>query len=137
MQTHYERLGGEATLRQLTRRFYEIMDELPESYGIRKLHAENLANSEQKLFEFLSGWMGGPQPYIEKYGHPMLRRRHLNFKIGREERDQWLMCMKLALAEVVADAALREALNGAFFRLADHMRNQPARAANPGESIAA
>ncbi len=137
MQTHYERLGGEAVLRQLTRRFYEIMDELPESYGIRKMHAEDLANSEQKLFEFLSGWMGGPQRYIEKYGHPMLRRRHLNLRIGHEERDQWLMCMKLALEEVVADAALREALNAAFFKVADHMRNQPALAANPGESIAA
>ena len=122
--TPYQRIGGEAVLKQLTRRFYEIMDELPETYGIRKLHAEDLAGSAQKLFEFLSGWMGGPQLFIEKHGHPMLRRRHLPFRIGRDERDQWLLCMKLALEEVVDDAPLRNALYGAFARLADHMRNQ-------------
>lgn len=137
MQTHYERIGGDATLRALTRRFYEIMDELPEAYGIRKLHGEDLGNSEQKLFEFLSGWMGGPQRYVEKYGHPMLRRRHLPFAIGRAERDQWLLCMKQALDEVVADPALRAELYAAFFKVADHMRNQDERPAHPGESVAA
>jgi hemoglobin len=123
--SHYQRIGGEAALKQLTRRFYEHMDELPETYGIRKLHAEDLSGSAQKLFEFLSGWMGGPQLYIEKYGHPMLRRRHLPFKIGRDERDQWLLCMKLALEDVVDDAALRSELYAAIFKVADHMRNQP------------
>jgi hemoglobin len=123
--TPYQRIGGEAVLRHLTRRFYEIMDELPETYGIRKIHAEDLTESGQKLFEFLSGWLGGPQLFIDKHGHPMLRRRHFAFRIGRDERDQWLLCMKLALGEVVADAPLRDELYGALARLADHMRNQP------------
>jgi hemoglobin len=126
MQTlsHYQRIGGEAVLKQLTRRFYEIMDELPETYALRKMHGEDLSGSADKLFEFLSGWLGGPQLFIEKYGHPMLRRRHLSFKVGNEERDQWLLCMKLALEEVVADATLRSELYGAISNLADHMRNQ-------------
>jgi hemoglobin len=123
--SHYQRIGGEAVLKQLTRRFYEIMDELPETYAIRKLHAAELSDSAQKLFEFLSGWMGGPQLFIEKYGHPMLRRRHLHFRIGRDERDQWLLCMKLALEDVVDDATLRDELYDAIFKVADHMRNQP------------
>jgi hemoglobin len=135
--THYQRIGGEAAVKQLTRRFYEIMDELPESYGIRKMHAEDLSNSGQKLFEFLSGWMGGPQLFIEKYGHPMLRRRHLNFRIGNAERDQWLMCMKLALEEVVADTALRCELYAAIVKLADHMRNRPEHPADRSEATAA
>lgn len=122
--THYQRIGGEAALRQLTRRFYAIMDELPETYSLRKMHAEDLSGSANKLFEFLSGWMGGPQLFIEKYGHPMLRQRHLPFKVGRDERDQWLLCMKLALEETVADATLRCELYDAFVKVADHMRNQ-------------
>lgn len=113
-------------MRELVHRFYQIMDELPESYGIRKMHAEDLKNSEDKLFKFLSGWMGGPQLYIEEYGHPMLRRRHLPFAIGNAERDQWMMCMNKALQEVVEDDTVRKELATAFTGVADHMRNQPA-----------
>lgn len=125
MQTHYQRIGGDAQVRALVDRFYQLMDELPEAWEIRKLHPADLASSRQKLYEFLSGWMGGPPLYTEKYGHPMLRRRHLPFPIGQRERDQWLMCMRQALDEVVADARLREELYNAFVRVADHMRNQP------------
>jgi len=123
-QTHYERIGGESAIRALVKRFYQIMDELPETYGIRKLHAEDLSGSEQKLFEFLTGWMGGPQLYVDKYGHPMLRRRHLPFDIGDTERDQWMQCMRQALDETVPDIALREELFAAFQKVADHMRNR-------------
>lgn len=124
MQTHYERIGGENKVRQLVDRFYDHMDELPEAWGIRKLHAESLDNSREKLFEFLSGWMGGPQLYVEKHGHPMLRRRHLPFPIDNTARDQWMHCMQLALEEVVENARLRQELYQAFLKVADHMRNQ-------------
>lgn len=123
-QTHFERIGGQDTIQRLVDTFYAHMDELPEAYGIRKMHAEDLAGSRQKLFEFLNGWMGGPQLYTEKYGHPMLRRRHLPFTIGDQERDQWLMCMKLALDEVVDAEPLRQELYAAFVKVADHMRNR-------------
>jgi hemoglobin len=123
-QTHYERIGGEAKVRELVSRFYDHMDELPETYGIRKLHAEDLSGSRQKLYDFLTGWMGGPQLYVEKHGHPMLRRRHLPFAIGDSERDQWMHCMQLALDEVVTDEKLRRELYQAFMKVADHMRNQ-------------
>ena len=122
--SHYERIGGAKPVRVLVKRFYQIMDELPETYGIRKMHAEDLRSAEEKLFKFLSGWMGGPQLFIEEYGHPMLRRRHLPFAIGKSERDQWLMCMDKALHDVVRDAALREELLTAFIKVAEHMRNQ-------------
>jgi hemoglobin len=122
--SHYDRLGGAEKVRALVHRFYQIMDELPESYGIRKMHAENLQNSEDKLFKFLSGWMDGPQLYIQEYGHPMLRRRHLPFSIGTAERDQWMLCMNKALLEIVKDENLRNELSKAFMAVADHMRNQ-------------
>ncbi len=125
METHYQRIGGEAKVRALVERFYQIMDELPEAYGIRKLHGRDLGPSRQKLFDFLSGWMGGPQLYVQKNGPVMLRRRHLPFSIGDAERDQWVMCMRMALAEVVDDARLRGELEAAFAKVADHMRNRP------------
>jgi hemoglobin len=68
--------------------------------------------------------MGGPQLYVQEYGHPMLRRRHLPFPISESERDQWLMCMDMALTEVVEDAALRAELSAAFAKVGDHMRNK-------------
>lgn len=122
--THYQRIGGEAGVRRLVQRFYELMDEWPEAHGIRKLHPANLKTSEDKLFMFLSGWMGGPQLFIEKFGHPRLRQRHLPFAIGEAERDQWMMCMNQALEETVVDAALREELKAAFHKVADFMRNR-------------
>ena len=122
--SHYQRIGGEAKVRELVRRFYELMDALPEAYGIRKLHAADLQSANDKLFMFLSGWLGGPQLFVEAFGHPMLRRRHLPFAIGDVERDQWMLCMNQALDEVIEDAALRAALSEAFSKVADHMRNR-------------
>jgi hemoglobin len=122
--TPYEMLGGEAGVRRLTRRFYELMDTLPEAWSIRRLHPEHLGGSEQKLFEYLSGWLGGPNLYVEQYGHPRLRARHLPFPIASRERDEWMLCMGQACQEVIQDAALRERLLEALAGLADHMRNR-------------
>lgn len=122
--THYQRIGGEEKVRALVDRFYELMDTLPEAYGIRKMHTEDLKDINEKLFQFLSGWMGGPQLYVEQHGHPMLRRRHLPFPIGDTERDQWMLCMNQALEDVVEDEALRRELSDAFAKVADHMRNR-------------
>ncbi|HLP97301.1 MAG TPA: group II truncated hemoglobin [Sideroxyarcus sp.] len=121
---HYQRIGGEAKVRELVQRFYELMDELPEAHRIRKMHHISLKNSEDKLFMFLSGWMGGPQLFVEKFGHPRLRQRHMPFSIGDEERDQWMLCMNQALDEVVEDEALRNELKAAFVKVADFMRNR-------------
>ncbi len=121
---HYERIGGEAVIRALVERFYELMDSLPESQDIRAMHARDLRASKEKLFMFLSGWLGGPQLYVEKYGHPRLRQRHMPFTIGDSERDQWMMCMRQAMEEVGIPAELRKELEAAFFKTADFMRNK-------------
>lgn len=122
--TPYLQIGGEAAVRALVRRFYQLMDELPETWGIRKMHAEDLSGSEEKLFLFLTGWLGGPDLYVERYGPPFLRARHLPFSIGASERDQWMTCMSQALDEIVTEEALRTRLHESFANLANHMRNR-------------
>lgn len=124
METHFQRIGGEETIRRLVDRFYDLMDEEPDYYGIRKLHARDLAEARDKLFMFLSGWTGGPQLYMEKFGHPRLRQRHLPFAIGEAERDQWMACMARAMDEVGLDEKLRQELTAAFWKTADFMRNE-------------
>ncbi|TWT54873.1 hypothetical protein Pla22_25270 [Rubripirellula amarantea] len=122
--TTYTRLGGEARVRQLVDRFYDLMSELPEAATIRKMHADDLTESRDKLFKFLSGFWGGPSLYVQQYGHPMLRARHLKFPIGESERDQWLMCMNQAVDDLVEDSQLAAQLKQRFLLTADHMRNK-------------
>lgn len=122
--TIYEQIGGEENIRRLVDRFYDLMDALPEAAGIRRLHPEDLSQSREKLYLFLVGWTGGPPLYVQKYGHPRLRARHLPFPIGEAERDQWLLCMNQALDEVVEKALLKQQISLAFGQLADFMRNK-------------
>lgn len=123
-ETPYELLGGERRLRELVERFYYGMDTLPEAREIRRMHPDDLSISIEKLFMFLSGWLGGPSLYIEQYGHPRLRARHLPVSIGKPERDQWLMCMERAMDRLEVEGKLRQQLSAAFERTADHMRNR-------------
>lgn len=122
--TPYEMLGGEAGVRRLVTCFYALMDEAPEFHGIRKLHPADLASSTDKLFMYLSGWLGGPSLYIERFGHPRLRARHLPFPIGESERDQWMACMSQAMDETDVPEPLRAKLREALAGVADWMRNQ-------------
>ena len=119
----YTRLGGAPAIRALVTRFYALMDELPEAYTVRNLHPESLAGSADSLFKYLSGWFGGPPLYIRERGHPRLRMRHAPYAIGAVERDEWMLCMRQALAEQVADPALRNAVARAFTGMAEHMVN--------------
>ncbi|MBK8578765.1 MAG: group II truncated hemoglobin [Candidatus Accumulibacter sp.] len=123
-QTPYQLIGGESTLARLCNRFYELMDSVPQFATIRALHPVELQSSQDKLYMFLSGWLGGPDLYVENIGHPMLRRRHLPFAIGESERDQWVACMVLAMESVGIEEQLREQLMLSFFNTADFLRNQ-------------
>jgi hemoglobin len=122
--TPYEWIGGQDRLRALVDRFYDLMD-LESGYReLRAAHGSELTTARDKLYLFLSGWLGGPQTYTEHFGHPRLRMRHMPFAIGIQERNQWLACMDQAMGETGVDAALRERLKTSFFQTADWMRNQ-------------
>ncbi|WP_223871533.1 group II truncated hemoglobin [Candidatus Dactylopiibacterium carminicum] len=122
--TPYDALGGEAAMRALVDRFYELMDELPEAQPARRLHPQDLGEVRQKLFEYFSGWLGGPPLFETKYGHPRMRARHMPFAIGSAERDAWLLCMKQAFEEVLPAGEVRDAFWRRVLGLADFMRNQ-------------
>lgn len=125
-ETPFAWIGGEAQVKALVERFYELMDLEPAYTVLRAAHGSTLDNARQRLFWFLCGWLGGPQYYTERFGHPRLRQRHMPFKIGIAERDQWLACMDQAMLETGVDEALRSRLNASFFQTADWMRNSPA-----------
>lgn len=122
--TTYDLIGGDAAVARLTDRFYELMDSVPQFAGIRAMHPADLKESRDKLYMFLSGWMGGPDLFVEKFGHPRLRGRHMPFQIGVAERDQWVACMVLAMEETGIEAGLRQKLLENFFHTADFMRNK-------------
>ena len=124
MSTPYEIIGGEPAVKSLVDRFYDLMDSAPEAAEVRALHAASLKVSREKLFMYLTGWLGGPQLYVDRYGHPMLRARHLPFPIAERERDQWLWCMETAIAEHPMPEEMKEFLRSKLRPLADHMRNR-------------
>ena len=123
--TPFEWIGGEEKVKALVERFYDLMDLEPQYADLRRTHGNDLARARQNLFWFLCGWLGGPAHYESRFGHPRLRMRHMPFKIGIQERDQWLACMDQAMGETGVDGKLRERLRAAFYQTADWMRNSP------------
>ncbi len=123
-ETLYSRLGGETVLRQFVKQLYAFMDEAPEVAPVRQMHSADLSYAADRLFMFLSGMLGGPPLYMEAFGHPRLRRKHLSFSIGDEERDQWLRCAQHAADQLAIDDAVRAELMSVLTRMADHLRNK-------------
>ena len=117
-------MGGEPVVRALVERFYDLMELDPGYERLRAVHGSSLESAREKLFMFLSGWSGGPQLYLKKFGHPRLRARHMPFAIGIVERDEWLWCMNKALDESGFDPDLVDGLRKHFAETADFMRNQ-------------
>ncbi|WP_342619206.1 group II truncated hemoglobin [Rhodoferax sp. GW822-FHT02A01] len=120
---HFDLLGGEAVVVKLVDAFYRHMDARSDARGIRAMHAHDLTSTKTVLVRYLCEWLGGPQTYSERHGHPRLRMRHGGFAIGVAERDAWLACMDAALTDIGADPGLHQTLMTSFFKTADWMRN--------------
>ncbi len=122
--TPFDLIGGEAAVRGLVERFYDLMELDPAYAELRATHGSDLTITRDKLYWFLCGWLGGPPHYSDRFGHPRLKMRHMAFSIGVAERDQWIACMNRAMQELGVAAGLREQLRGSFFQIADWMRNR-------------
>lgn len=121
----YILLGGENAVRALVNRFYDLMDsEAQWRSPLREMHPKDLSESKEKLFLFLSGWLGGPDLYVQKFGHPRLRARHASFPVDDQARDQWMACMLRAMQEQEMSPELYEHMQTSLQRTADFMRNR-------------
>lgn len=120
----FEAMGKEEGIRLLVDRFYDVMATHPDTKGILNMHPKDLTSTRDKFYMFMVGWTGGPQLFVEKFGHPRLRMRHFPFKIGVSERDQWLLCFNTAVEDLNYSDDIKSVLMPAITGLADHMRNQ-------------
>jgi hemoglobin len=123
-ETPYDMIGGEAMVRRIAERFYDIMDSAPQAAGIRAMHADDLAPVRERLFEFLSGWLGGPPLYFQRPGHKCIMSAHRPFAIGEAERDAWMACMRQAMVDCGVPSEVRTLLDRPFLRMADAFRRR-------------
>jgi hemoglobin len=123
-QSPYEMIGGETTVRQIVDRFYDIMDSAPAAARIRAMHAKDLSPMRQRLFEFLSGWLGGPPLYFQRPNHKCIVSAHQPFAIGTEERDAWMQCMRQAMVDCGVGMDVRTLLDPPLLRMAEAFRNR-------------
>ncbi len=122
--TPYQAIGEAAGIARLVERFYWIMDTDPKAQAVRAVHGPSLKEAAEKLRDFLSGWLGGPPLFMIKHGHPRMRMRHMNFAIGKVEREQWLYCMRKAMADCSLAPELVQGLEKGFTELALKIQNR-------------
>jgi hemoglobin len=120
--TPYEEIGGAEAVDRLAGAFYDVIEE--ESPVLRTMLPTSTKNTRKKFAMYLSGWLGGPPLYEEKWGHPRLRMRHIPFPIGTSEADEWMRCMRMGMDRADVGEPLRTFLDDRFAQLALHMRNK-------------
>lgn len=119
----YQQIGGETGLKKLVKAYINNLETLPDTQYLRSLYPSNLDYYEQRMVEFLSGWLGGPELYLERHGMPMLREKHRALTITAEARDEWMRCMRLAIEQTIKAPDLKLTLEGAFWRMADSLHH--------------
>ncbi len=121
--TMYHWIGGEEGVRKLVNKFYDIMDSSDDAKVVRAMHKEDLSVIREGLFEYLSGWLGGPPLFVAKHGSPCITKQHKSFKIDQKASDAWMNCMQQAMEEVEIEEKYREMLKPAFQRICDSLLN--------------
>jgi len=122
--TLYEAIGGDPVVRALTHRFYQLMDTLPEAKHVRAVHPPSLEGSEEKFYEYMTGYLGGPAALYRQARPSPPAQPHFVAAIGPVERDEWLLCFRRAMDETITSQALRDLIWAPVERLAHHMQNK-------------
>lgn len=120
MDTLFVRIGTK-NLQLLVDTFYDLVFT---SEKIAPLFKNDKEEIKEKQFMFLTQFLGGPQLYTEKYGHPKMRARHLPHAITEDAKIEWLHCMKLAIDTLDLCDDLKIALYNCFPPVAQHMVNR-------------
>lgn len=121
--TMYHWIGGEEGVRKLVNRFYDIMDADKNANAIRAMHKEDLTAIREGLFEYLSGWLGGPALFVAKHGSPCITKQHKPYVIDQTASDAWMYCMTKAMEDVEIEDKYRDMLKPAFQRICDTLIN--------------
>lgn len=116
--------GGFDGIKQLVDDFYDAMETLAEARTIREMHSPDLTESRDKLTRFLTGWLGGPKLFSEKYGPIRIPVAHRHLEIGSAERDAWLTCMQVAVNKQDYPQEFRDYLMAQLFVPAERSRNR-------------
>jgi hemoglobin len=119
--TVYDLLGGDEKFALLVDAFYRRVEQDP---VLRPMYPEDLSESKEHLFLFLTQFFGGPRRYEERRGHPRLRMRHLPFPIGGRERDAWLRHMRAAVDEAGIPEPARQVMLDYFEHAAHFLVNR-------------
>jgi hemoglobin len=119
-QSIYEMIGGAETIRKLVDSFYAKVAQHPK---LQPIFPDDLTETANKQYLFLTQFFGGPTLYSDKYGHPMLRARHMPFEITPTRAKAWLGCMKETLDELEMESFVRDFLMERFKQTAFHMVN--------------
>ena len=118
----YEQMGGRKTFENLVSHFYALVATDP---VLRPMYPDDdFTGAAERLLMFLEQYWGGPDTYSQVRGHPRLRMRHAQFKIGEKERDVWLSHMKSAVDSLEMDNEMREQLWSYLVMAANSMVNQ-------------
>jgi hemoglobin len=125
--TPFEAVGGEEKIRALVERFYDAMEAEPPLLKLHALDEQGKVSraSRERFALFLIGWLGGPQEYMARHGHPRLRMRHAHVPVDEAMRDAWLRCMRRAMDETGVAGEVREFLEARLVETAEFLRNVP------------
>ena len=123
-EASFEAAGGFDGIKQLVDAFYNAMEVLPQARTVREMHSADLTESRDKLTRFLTGWLGGPKLFSEKYGPIRIPVAHRHLDIGPAERDAWLACMQVAVDAQPYQQDFRDYLMAQLYVPAERSRNR-------------
>ncbi|WLD94925.1 globin [Alkalihalobacillus sp. AL-G] len=120
--TPFDAFGGAQTIERLVEAFYPKVQAHPD---LAPIFPDDLTETMRKQKQFLTQFLGGPPLYSQEHGHPMLRARHMPFKITPKRAEAWLSCMNKAIDEIELESSKKEYLISRLTMTAYHMVNHP------------
>ena len=101
--TPFDRIGGEAEIRRLVDRFYDLMESDPAYAELRAMHGADLFPMRVSLTGYLTAWMGGPTHWYEGREKSCIMSLHRGLGIDRETAGQWIHAMGRAARDTIND----------------------------------